>query len=202
MPCCSSSSRWARFQSGGGSGGAGGPRSRSRRACSGWVKRKTWFFPKTRRWPGGGGWEREGGTQAEAGALRGILGTHTGIRGDFWGTHGDLGGFQRHIQGFGRIYRDLEGIWGRTGIWGHFRGHTWIWGEQGDSGECHRDLGGTQGFGGVLTRLEDHRLRHLLPVDIGLSPLTWLQRHHDLGGGRGRATRKGVTALVKRGGTP
>lgn len=67
MPCCSSSSRCARFQSGGGPGDA--PRSRSRRACSGCVKRNTWFFPKMRRWPGWGG---------VTGGFRGDLGRVTG----------------------------------------------------------------------------------------------------------------------------
>lgn len=53
MPCFSSSSRWAKAQSTGSAGvSAQGVRSRSWRACSGWLKRNTWLLPMMMRFPG------------------------------------------------------------------------------------------------------------------------------------------------------
>lgn len=86
MPCCSSSSRCARFQSGGGPGDA--PCSRSRRACSGCVKRKTWFFPKMRRWPGLGGWRGHRGFRGDSGQ---------GHR-EIWGIEVEMG-FESAVMG-------------------------------------------------------------------------------------------------------
>lgn len=53
MPCFSSSSLWAKAQSTGSAGvSAHGVLSRSRRACSGSLKRNTWLFPMMIRFPG------------------------------------------------------------------------------------------------------------------------------------------------------
>lgn len=70
-----------------------------------------------------------------------------------------------------------------------------MWEAEGNLGGTLRFLGEPQGSGGggilgrhtqrsgralgVPTRLEHHRLRHLLPVDVGLSPLARLQGHHN-----------------------
>lgn len=52
MPCFSSSSLWAKAQSTGSAGvSAHGVLSRSRRACSGSLKRNTWLFPMMMRFP-------------------------------------------------------------------------------------------------------------------------------------------------------
>lgn len=52
MPCFSRSSLWAKAQSTGSIGvSAQGVRSRSWRACSGWLKRNTWLLPKMIRFP-------------------------------------------------------------------------------------------------------------------------------------------------------
>lgn len=52
MPCFSSSSLWAKAQSTGSTGvSAHGVLSRSRRACSGSLKRNTWLFPIMMRFP-------------------------------------------------------------------------------------------------------------------------------------------------------
>lgn len=52
MPCFSNSSLWAKTQSTGSTGvSAHGVLSRSRRACSGSLKRNTWLFPMIMRFP-------------------------------------------------------------------------------------------------------------------------------------------------------
>ncbi len=52
MPCLSRSSLWAKAQSTGSIGvSTQGVRSRSWRACSGWLKRNTWLLPKMIRFP-------------------------------------------------------------------------------------------------------------------------------------------------------
>lgn len=53
IPCFSRSSLWANVQSTGSEGvSAEGVFSRSARACSGWLKRNTWFLPMMIRFPG------------------------------------------------------------------------------------------------------------------------------------------------------
>lgn len=52
IPCFSRSSLWANVQSTGSEGvSAEGVFSRSARACSGWLKRNTWFLPMMIRFP-------------------------------------------------------------------------------------------------------------------------------------------------------
>lgn len=52
MPCFSSSSLWAKAQSTGSAGvSAHGVLSLSALACTGWLNRKTWLFPRMMRFP-------------------------------------------------------------------------------------------------------------------------------------------------------